>query len=129
MKQTVEEAAKDYNDSFKWKRDTEQIQQYCIDSFIAGAEWQAKQAPWISVEERLPKENELVLCRMVSNGAIVSGFINPIPGCQPQVSTSPDFEFEDYGDYTCDMWMSIPSFDEIIEANKDVLKRIKEKGD
>lgn len=38
MKQTVEEAAKDYNDSFKWKRDTEQIQQYCIDSFIAGAD-------------------------------------------------------------------------------------------
>lgn len=26
-------------------------------------------------------------------------------------------------------WMPIPSFDEIIEANKDVLKRIKEKGD
>ena len=26
-------------------------------------------------------------------------------------------------------WMSIPSFDEILEANKDVLKRIKEKGD
>ena len=26
-------------------------------------------------------------------------------------------------------WMPIPSFDEILEANKDVLKRIKEKGD
>lgn len=26
-------------------------------------------------------------------------------------------------------WMSIPSFNEILEANKDVLKRIKEKGD
>ncbi len=26
------------------------------------------------------------------------------------------------------LWMPIPSFDEILEANKDVLKRIKEKG-
>lgn len=95
------------------------------EGFIAGAEWQAKQSPWISVEERLPEEDELVLCRMVSNGAIVSGFINPIPGCQPQVSTLPDFEFEDYSDYVCDMWMPIPSFDEILESNRDVLQRLK----
>ena len=26
-------------------------------------------------------------------------------------------------------WIPIPSFDEILEANKDVLERIKEKGD
>ncbi len=26
-------------------------------------------------------------------------------------------------------WMPIPSFDDILEANKDVLERIKEKGD
>lgn len=26
-------------------------------------------------------------------------------------------------------WKPIPSFDEILEANKDVLERIKEKGD
>lgn len=26
-------------------------------------------------------------------------------------------------------WFPIPSFDEILEANKDVLERIKEKGD
>lgn len=28
-----------------------------------------------------------------------------------------------------DSWMPIPSFDEILEANRDVLERIKEKGD
>lgn len=27
------------------------------------------------------------------------------------------------------MWMPIPSFDDILEANKDVLERIKEKGE
>ena len=26
------------------------------------------------------------------------------------------------------MWMYIPSFDDILEANRDVLERIKEKG-
>ena len=97
--------------------------------FKAGAEWQAKQSPWVSVEERLPEDSKLVLCRMVSNGAIVSGFIIPTPSGQPRVVTLPDFEFEDYGNYVCDMWMPIPSFDQILEANKDVLQRMKEKGE
>lgn len=133
MKQTVEEAAKE-NILFNHRTvdrtlSGKDLARFGEINFVQGAEWHAKQSPWISVEERLPKGNELVLCRMVSNGSIVSGFINTIPGCQPQVSTSPDFEFEDYSDYVCDMWMPIPTFDEILEANKDVLKRIKEKGD
>lgn len=133
MKQTVEEAAKE-NILFNHRTvdrtlSGKDLARFGEINFVQGAEWHAKQSPWISVEERLPKGNELVLCRMVSNGAIVSGFINTIPGCQPQVSTSPDFEFEDYSDYVCDMWMPIPTFDEILEANKDVLGRIKEKGD
>lgn len=128
MKQTVEEAAIEscvidrsiYNDEY---------QPYYLDGFKDGAEWQAKQSPWISVKERLPEENKLVLCRMVSNGAIVSGYIVVSPGRSPYVATDGGFEFEDWNDYECDMWMPIPSFDEILEANKDVLERIKEKGD
>lgn len=81
-------------------------------AFKAGAEWQAKQSPWISVKERLPKENEMVLCRMVSNGAIVSGYIVVEAGKPPRVATSGNFEFEDYGDYECDMWMPIPDLGE-----------------
>lgn len=80
--------------------------------FIAGAEWQAKQSPWVSIKERLPKENEMVLCRMVSNGAIVSGYIVVEAGKPPRVATSGNFEFEDYGDYECDMWMPIPDLEE-----------------
>lgn len=141
MKQTVEEAAKEARmasaetlttygthtslDDFTYLSHDEIAEA----AFIKGAEWQAKQSPWISVEERLPEQNELVLCRMVSNEAIVSGFIIPTPSGRPRVVTLPDFEFEDYGDYVCDMWTPIPSFDEIFEANKDVLERIKEKGD
>lgn len=137
MKQTVEEAAMDFanyesNNLDKLPFKVKNVVDYdngLTRGFKAGAEWQAKQSPWISVKERLPEQNELVLCRMVSNEAIVSGFIIPMPSGRPRVVTLPDFEFEDYGDYECDMWMPIPSFDEILEANRDVLERIKEKGD
>lgn len=127
MKQTVEAAAREYSNDQRNRQ--LHCEPYCIVDFISGAEWQSKQSPWISVKERLPEQNELVLCRMVSNEAIVSGFIIPMPSGRPRVVTLPDFEFEDYGDYVCDMWTPIPSFDEILEANKDVLERIKEKGD
>lgn len=123
MKQTVEEAAREYSSQWAWNSQPDMWQSE--KDFKAGAEWQSKQSPWISVEERLPEQNELVLCRMVSNEAIVSGFIIPTPSGRPRVVTLPDFEFEDYGDYVCDMWTPIPSFDEILEANKDVLQRLK----
>lgn len=125
MKQTVEEAAREYSSQWAWNSQPDMWQSE--KDFKAGAEWQSKQSPWISVEERLPEQNELVLCRMVSNEAIVSGFIIPTPSGRPRVVTLPDFEFEDYGDYVCDMWTPIPSFDEILEANKDVLQRLKYK--
>lgn len=127
MKQTVEEAAREYSNDQRNRQ--HHCEPYCVVDFKSGVEWLSKQSPWISVKERLPEQNELVLCRMVSNEAIVSGFIIPMPSGRPRVVTLPDFEFEDYGDYVCDMWTPIPSFDEILEANKDVLERIKEKGD
>lgn len=128
MKQTVEEAEKEYCDK-NYPYSDLNIRLMVENAFEAGAEWQKKHSPWISVKERLPEQNELVLCRMVSNEAIVSGFIIPMPSGRPRVVTLSDFEFEDYGDYVCDMWAPIPSFDEIFEANKDVLERIKGKGD
>jgi hypothetical protein len=115
MKQTVEEAAREYWNS--WLKSNPNIDKTRIVSlgfaFKAGAEWQSKQSPWISVKERLPEPNKLVLCRMVSNGAIVSGYIVVSSGRSPYVATDGGFEFEDWNDYECDMWMPIPSFDEI----------------
>lgn len=127
MKQTLEEAAQSmaYNKMPDWGGLPAVAKKY----FIKGAEWQSNQSPWISVKERLPEPNKLVLCRMVSNGAIVSGYIVVSSGRSPYVATDGGFEFEDWNDYECDMWMPIPSFDEILESNKDVLERIKEKGD
>jgi hypothetical protein len=133
MKQTVEEAAKEnilFNhrtvDRTLFGKDLAKFGEI---NFVQGAEWQSKQSPWISVKERLPEPNKLVLCRMVSNGAIVSGYIVVSSGRSPYVATDGGFEFEDWNGYECDMWMYIPSFDEILEANRDVLERIKEKGD
>ena len=131
MKQTVEEAASEnilFNhrtvDRTLFGKDLAKFGEI---NFVQGAEWQSKQSPWISVKERLPEPNKLVLCRMVSNGAIVSGYIVVSSGRSPYVATDGGFEFEDWNGYECDMWMYIPSFDEILEANKDVLERIKEK--
>lgn len=133
MKQTVEEAARKnilFNhrtvDRTLFGKDLAKFGEI---NFVQGAEWQSKQSPWISVKERLPEPNKLVLCRMVSNGAIVSGYIVVSSGRSPYVATDGGFEFEDWNGYECDMWMYIPSFDEILEANRDVLERIKEKGD
>ena len=121
-RQTVEEAAKDYaiGKTFFRKNVRKEVdaddyvlrKDNCREDFKAGAEWQAKQSPWVSIKERLPKENEMVLCRMVSNGAIVSGYIVVEAGKPPRVATSGNFEFEDYGDYECDMWMPIPDLEE-----------------
>lgn len=139
MKQTVEDAAYDYaTNKTKFRKDV--LKEVDADTYVSrhadsmedfqcGAEWQSKQSPWISVNERLPEPNKLVLCRMVSNGAIVSGYIVVSTGRSPYVATDGGFEFEDWNDYECDMWMPIPSFEGILEANRDVLERIKEKGD
>lgn len=108
MGQTVEEAAHFFAES----RSSGSAFPAYYHGFIAGAEWQANKSPWISVKERLPKENEMVLCRMVSNGAIVSGYIVVESGKPPRAATSGNFEFEDYGDYECDMWMPIPDLGE-----------------
>ena len=59
MKQTVEEAAREYSNDCRNRQ--RHCEPYCIVDFIAGAEWQSKQSPWISVKERLPEPNKEVL--------------------------------------------------------------------
>ena len=108
MKQTVEEAAREYSNDCRNRQ--RHCEPYCIVDFISGSEWQSKQSPWISVKERLPDESEFVLCRMVSNEAIVGGYIFVSPDGLPCVATLPNFEFDDYGGYVCDMWMPMPKF-------------------
>lgn len=120
---------------------------YCIVDFISGAEWQSKQSPWISVKERLPEKPKydwvLVTIRDKRDGFIGLPQIGELRSDGFwHTRESDDFNTEqfrrEYG--TTDAlgiflhqevlaWMPIPSFDDILEENRDVLERIKEKGD
>ena len=61
MKQTVEEAAKEYYERYKIHLAKDIFRPRIIDVFKSGAEWQAKQSPWISVEDKLPSLNQKVI--------------------------------------------------------------------
>lgn len=72
------------------------------------------------MKERLPEEKQRVLV-VRNNGSICESCCN---------LRNKSWLIYGFG-YVYDVvgWMPIPSFDEILEANKDVLERIKEKGD
>lgn len=129
MKQTVEEAAYDYATN-KTKFRKEVLKEVdpdnyisresdCMEDFQCGAEWHAKQSPWISVEERLPETNE---------GQSLYEVIVVTSDRRFLVVINTEVEHL-VGLLGVTHWMPIPSFDEILEANRDVLERIKEKGD
>lgn len=59
MKQTLEEAAIEaVENHYGMDYDGKIHEMYILrEAFEAGAEWQKKQTPWISVKEQLPEEN------------------------------------------------------------------------
>lgn len=109
MKQTLEKAASNYAYDNSGNISSRTIKF----AFKAGAEWKEKQSPWILIGDRsnpMPQDKPCLL--LLEDGRIV----------------------DDRSDFTelkllIIAWMPIPSFDEILEANKDVLQRLKEKGD
>ena len=135
MKQTVEEAAREARmasaetlttygthtslDDFTYLSHDEIAEA----AFIKGAEWQAKQAPWISVKERLPKEGQKVFVLVMCYG---TPCIREEKFCRNSNLDKKGMWIN--GNSIVLAWFPIPSFDEILEANKDVLERIKEKG-
>lgn len=140
MKQTVEEAAREYiykaRASFVGITPEEYEEQinpeypYNVGTdedfeslFIAGADWQSKQSPWISVKERLPGKDGYYF---VTDGDIVEK-VYFYKVWNKFVSTK-EYPHLFFNEGVIKAWLFIPSFDEILEANKDVL-RIKEKGD
>lgn len=84
-----------------------------LDAHEAGA-IEALAGQWRSVKDELPDDHTMVLCRMASNGAIVSGYITKLYGDYPMVATDPSFHFEDWGnnEYECTHWMPIPELPE-----------------
>lgn len=72
-------------------------------SFIAGADWQAKQSPWISIDEQFPEDKQPVLCSSQIYGKIVL--------CWDELSQS--WSYPESGEFYCDWdkvdcWMLIP---------------------
>lgn len=118
MEQTVEEAAKKYSNDCRNRQ--LHCEPYCIVDFISGAEWQSKQSPWISVADAIPKNDAKGTCIV----KYVDGSIDEMAMRKVNKWISPYIKT---GYVT--HWKPIPSFDEILEANRDVLERIKEKGD
>lgn len=124
MKQTVEDAAKEHQAHFEICDAEGTINGFIngmhkqsYESFKAGAQWQSKQSPWISVKERLPEELESVLVGTNYEGRYYYEVAFVMNGKWVCHNSKPIY------------WMPIPSFDDILEANRDVLERIKEKGD
>ena len=122
MKQTVEEAAKKYSNDCRNRQ--RHCEPYCIVDFISGAEWQSKQSPWISVKDKTGCDTSDDCIVMVANGDIFKAYFS---SKNKWMKSNGGYYDEVIDDVVA--WMPIPSFDEILYANRDMLERIKEKGD
>ena len=96
-------------------------------AFVKGAEWQSKQPPWISVKERLPEEGKPVLIRL--KDGVIRLACYDIEEDSNIYFWNDNYAYETFRPWDVTHWREIPSFDDILEANRDVLERIKEKGD
>ena len=127
MKQTVEKASIEYAESVIRSFGTcgvpngiSDIKEMIANGFNSGSDWQSKQSPWISVEDAIPNKQAKGMCQV----KFVDGSIDEMAMREVNKWIYPYIKT---GYVT--HWRPIPSFDEILEANKDVLERIKEKGD
>lgn len=132
MKQTIEEAVRKYADDKCQERGVSKkyrlhfdFDRYDVEQgFKAGAEWQAKQSPWISVEDKAGCDTSDDCIVMVMSGDIFRAYFSSGNKWMKNNGGHYDEVIDDVF-----AWFPIPSFDEILEANRDVLERIKEKGD
>lgn len=137
MKQTVEEAARTHWSESIYNKDAELAyderdsiaikalaKSVALRAFKKGAEWQAKQSPWISVEDKAGCDTSGDCIVMVMNGDIFKAYFSSE---NKWMKSNGGYYDEVIDDVVA--WFPIPSFDETLEVNKDVLERIKEKED
>ena len=103
------------------------IEGYLRKVYAKGYEAGTKQSPWINVEERLPEDSQEVLILMKYITPCTKVIRYQIVQCTYLKAFGMEV-FESHKEKVI-AWLPIPSFDEILEANRDVLERIKEKGD
>ena len=125
MKHTVEDAAKEAAEyCYECQYDNSLEMRLVKEAFRQGVEWQSKQSPWISVKEKAGCDTSDDCIVMVANGDIFKAYFS---SKNKWMKSNRGYYDEVIDDVVA--WMPIPSFDEILEANRDVLERIKEKGD
>lgn len=144
MKQTVEEAARDaihahYKCNGEYPCGERDYCEHCNghntafdccecgadefkEGFISGAEWQSKQSPWISVNERLPEEGQKVFVLVMYYG---TPCIREEKFCRNSNLNRKGMWI--HGNNIVMAWFPTPSFDDILEANRDVLEHFKTK--
>lgn len=119
MKQTVEEAAKEYAELIVKPQEmylsfegVYSLKEDLFNSFSAGAEWQSKQSPWINVKERLPEEEQKIFVLTMGYG---------VPYIQKETfrrSNNLDIKgIWTHGNSIVLAWLPIPSFDDILKNN------------
>lgn len=103
------------------------IEGYLRKVYTKGYEAGTKQSPWISVKERLPEEGNPVLIRLKDGVIRIACY--DIEEDSNIYFWNDNYAYETFRPWDVTHWREIPSFDEILEANRDVLERIKQKGD
>lgn len=131
MKQTLEEKAYDYaKEKMKFRKDVlkevdadNYVSRHadCMEDFQCGYNCRKEESPWISVEEQPANIYDDFL---VTDGKKIYKAYNNGNNKWYIADRLDKYRLEGIIAY-----MPIPSFDEILEANRDVLERIKEKGD
>lgn len=113
MKQTVEEAAREnilFNhrtvDRTLFGKDLAKFGEM---NFVQGAEWQSKQSPWISVNERLPEKDGYYF---VTDGDVVEKvyFFERLN----KFAELGEYSYLFYNEGEIKAWLHIPSFDDIL---------------
>ena len=117
-----EQKAKEYSEENSWypgetsyESDNVAMRESFAEAYKAGWD-EALRSQWIKVETRMPKVEEYVLVMIEYEGSI-----------QIHLTMYLGETNWLFADVKIIAWMPIPLFDKILEDNKDVLKRLKDK--
>lgn len=120
---TKQEKAYDY--SKRVSNSNPMVKNYVECAFMVG--WDsAIKSQWVSIDERLPFIGEVVLA-LTSNGKISMAKMYQPKDCHGNDVGVVRWSGSSTFNNSIIAWMPIPSFDEILNNNKDVLKRLKDR--
>lgn len=111
MKQTIEEAAREYASCeviYGGLNGLSGLDSSKYEPFIDGAKWQAKQSPWISVKERLPDEGYPVLIRLKDGVVRIACY--DIDEDSNMYFWNDNYAYETFRAWDVTHWMPIPKF-------------------